>query len=97
MMSRIETSNAVASLSMLTIDTFRSPRSTLLTYVRCRPAFAARFSWEIPFEVRTSRSFAPNRTRTSSNCSVLCFTQNVDRESVRVQTLGLHSMSYRNS
>ena len=39
--SDIATPRAVANLSIFKREMFRSPRSTLLTYVRCRPANSA--------------------------------------------------------
>ena len=48
---------------MLTSEMFRFPRSTLLTYVRCKPANSASFSWEPPFFWRPARSFDPLKCR----------------------------------
>ena len=50
---------------MLTSEMFRSPRSTLLTYVRCSPASSASFSWEMLRFWRTSRNRRPNLPATS--------------------------------
>ncbi len=97
--SRIATPSALASLSMLTSEMFRSPRSTLLTYVRCRPARSASSSCDMLVRKRILRSFSPNRVCTSAK--VVPFAQDdrqttVDREYGRVHTLSLQTLSYRN-
>ena len=65
------TLRAAASRQMLTRLKFRSPRSTLPTYVRCKPAPSAKSSWDMALDVRSSLIRIPTR--------VLTFTGRVNR------------------
>lgn len=48
---------------MLSIEIFRSPRSTDPTYVRCKPDAVAKASCESPARSRASRRFSAKRRR----------------------------------
>src|SRR5213594_1887113 len=50
---------------MVASEGLRLPASTSLTYVRCRSARSASFSWEIPKCALRRLISAPNRLRTS--------------------------------
>ncbi len=62
MSAAISTSRALAICRMFTNEMFLLPRSTLLMYVRWRPANSASFSCEIPMRSRMARSCSPNLT-----------------------------------
>lgn len=62
MSAAISTSRASAICRIFTKEMFLLPRSTLLMYVRWRPANAASFSCEIPVRSRIVRSCSPNFT-----------------------------------
>src|SRR6185437_13638574 len=51
------TRRAAAIFPILSIETFRSPRSIEPMYVRCNPARCASSSWEIPRWARSLRMF----------------------------------------
>ncbi len=53
-------STAAANRSMLSIETFSSPRSTEPMYVRCKLAVCARASCETPMASRRKRRLRPN-------------------------------------
>jgi hypothetical protein len=56
---------------MLSIETFRSPRSTEPMYVRWMPALSARASWDKPRFDRRRRRLAATRARPSTGFSVV--------------------------